>query len=420
MIKTFSNYAEPLVEHLTDKRSRKTITTLLEKMKNEQSCKIYTLSSDLNEYERFSYQLKKVPTSGLDLVEINKLIMKAPVDKLGPSPSVTIIHDPSDIRKPYSQKMESIGRVKSLEGDMINGYRTINSIAIGKGQLYPLSTTPYSSKEEDVDKKQLLFDQASTISKAFKEKNPELVLIHLIDREADDAEVFDKIDDLKDRFVIRAKANRNSDVHYWNEEKGKEMNVKLIDKEFSNNSFLTYEKFIHKNKVYQNVRANFQYEYQYIKDKKRSIVKVELFNRNGNRIFKQPILLITSFEVNSELMAQYVYHLYLKRSKIEGVFKFLKETLGWEEFQVQDLIAIKNILLLCFFIGAYYYEIEHKLTQCETMKCICKLGGGKGKVSRSFFLRGLENLYHFQKVNQFFKENNLSEDEVKDMLDFIE
>ena len=38
-----------------------------------------------------------------------------------------------------------------------------------------------------------------------------------------------------------------------------------------------------------------------------------------------------------------VYHIYLLRSKIEAVFKFLKDVLSWEEFQVRDWESIKNI-----------------------------------------------------------------------------
>ena len=50
----------------------------------------------------------------------------------------------------------------------------------------------------------------------------------------------------------------------------------------------------------------------------------------------QPMILITYREVNTTHDAWLVYEIYLKRSKIEGVFKFAKEALGWEEIRVRD------------------------------------------------------------------------------------
>ena len=41
--------------------------------------------------------------------------------------------------------------------------------------------------------------------------------------------------------------------------------------------------------------------------------------------------------------ANLVYQIYLKRSRIECVFKFLKEGMGWEEIQIQDFQSIQNL-----------------------------------------------------------------------------
>ncbi len=123
------------------------------------------------------------------------------------------------------------------------------------------------------------------------------------------------------------------------------------------------------------------------------------------------------YEENDEASALRTFHLYLKRSKIEGVFKFLKNQLGWEEFQVRDLLAIKHLIVLSYFIGAYFYELEPELTKNEYMQELCKLGGGKGKVTRHFFLKGLERIYHFEQVARFFKEQNMSPEEIKRFMD---
>jgi len=61
-------------------------------------------------------------------------------------------------------------------------------------------------------------------------------------------------------------------------------------------------------------------------------VRITLKTREGKNIFKKPMFLISNIKVKSYLEAKEIYHIYLLRSKIEAVFKFLKDVLGWEEF----------------------------------------------------------------------------------------
>ena len=79
--------------------------------------------------------------------------------------------------------------------------------------------------------------------------------------------------------------------------------------------------------------------------------------REGEAIFKAPMLLFTNRKVSSGDLALLVYKIYMKRSRIETVFKFLKEGMGWETAQIRDFEAIKNILSLSFFLAAYLYDI---------------------------------------------------------------
>jgi hypothetical protein len=51
------------------------------------------------------------------------------------------------------------------------------------------------------------------------------------------------------------------------------------------------------------------------------------------------------------------YVAYLKRGKIEYVFKFRKTTLGWDDFRIKDLHSIKNMLAICYFIAASFFRV---------------------------------------------------------------
>jgi len=122
------------------------------------------------------------------------------------------------------------------------------------------------------------------------------------------------------------------------------------------------------------------------------------------------MVLITTIDVTSKLIAKEIYHTYLLRSKIEGVFKFLKDVLGWEEFQVRDWESIKNIIAICFFIGGYFYEIKSELIENETVVMICDLAKSKGKITHYFFLEGIKVLLAALRVELFIRERNISDE----------
>jgi hypothetical protein len=393
----------------------------LNKMKTAQSCKVWTLSSDRNEYERFAYLLGKPDESGLCIAAFNELLQERAVSAYGDPCAVTVVHDPCDIRKPYAQQMECLDTVRSLQGQTVNGYQTFNSVVLEKDRIHLAGCLPYSRKEGGAgvpcDEKPLMFSQMRELSLAFKAGRPERVVTHVIDREADDAEFFRFIDqEMQDRFVIRLKLNRNSDVKAWEEKGQREAWLKLAKKPLANRFEQVYREFRWKGRTYKQARAVVSHEHIHIGNGWYWAVRVELLDKLGRPIFKDPMQLLTNHRVHSDEVALYVYHTYLKRSKIEGVFKFLKDQLGWEEFQVRDLLAIKHIIMLCYFVGAYFFEAEPEITKNEYTRAICRLGGGKGKATRHFFLKGLEVMAHYHIAQQFFKEHDVSPEQLSKML----
>ena len=398
-------------------------------MKNEQSCQIWTLSSDKAEYERFDTLLSnETSRNTIDQDSINELLRLNAADKIIGQPSATVIHDPCNIRKAYSEKMEKLDQVKDLDGKIINGYRTFNSVLLHGSKMSLLGCRPYSQKEsseltEDahLSNKEVSFKEIRLISEALKADFPERRITHLFDREADDSAYFELIDkELGDLFVFRLKTNRNSDVAYWNEEKGKECQVKLHLKPFAKSFSYVFQKFIYKGKCYQQVRAKISYEKNWVGQDYYNIVRIELSDRKGKAIFSKPMVLITNYEIPNEEVALHIFQKYLKRSKIEGLFKFLKNELGWENFQIRNFQAIKNILLLGFFVGAYFCEYESQLIDNPIVIIICNLAKSKGKVSRHFFMKGLVILAHWQLAQQFFKEHDISKDDLEQLIELLQ
>jgi hypothetical protein len=262
--------------------------------------------------------------------------------------------------------------------------------------------------------------QLKQVSEAFKQKNELISLCHVLDRQFDGVNYFEFIDqELHDEFVIRAKVSRNSNQVELDEQRGEMVAVKLKEVEFGNTQVDVIDKLRVEKKVYQDAKCLLEWDTLTLKGQTYNVVRVTLMDRHGQPIYKQPMLLITNIVVRKAAQARGVYGTYLMRAKIEAVFKFLKEVVGWEEFQIRDYTVIKNIIALAFFVGGYFYEIGSDLTENPVIALIAQLGGGKGKVTRRYFLEGLKKLLIHQTVARFVEEQEVEADTFEQMLSFV-
>ena len=123
------------------------------------------------------------------------------------------------------------------------------------------------------------------------------------------------------------------------------------------------------------------------------------------------MLLLTNKKINTLEDAYQVYITYLSRAKIECVFKFLKEGLGWEEMQIRDFKAIQNLLSICFYVASYLYEVGKEKAYDDYAILLAEIGGGKGKVTRHFIVRGIQQLLHHLRVSRILSKKELSQEE---------
>jgi hypothetical protein len=161
---------------------------------------------------------------------INEQTLRAGLSNLLFKSSVEVIHDSSDIRKPYSKKLPHLTKVKSLEKQMVNGYNTFNSIVINDldKQLHLLASTPYSSSDPNYNQiigagftqNDIVLGQIKQTDEALKTQFPDVKVRHLLDTGHDDQALFEFVDDLGSTFIVRAKANRSSN-EFILDEKGK-------------------------------------------------------------------------------------------------------------------------------------------------------------------------------------------------------
>lgn len=254
--------------------------------------------------------------------------------------------------------------------------------------------------QSTINYKKILFEHIETLHDSIKAISANTLIIHVLDRYHDDQEVFDFIDGLGNHFVIRLKkVCKNDQDAYW-------QTLSVAD--MPNEITQQYSRLTHLDKEYKEVKACYGWDTW----KKWDILRVNLYQQDGRRVFQEPMLLATNLEISTPLMAFLVFELYLHKWKIESVFRFLKQVLGREDFLTQDWESIKNLISLAFFVGGYFYEIEDELTKDENIVWLAELGGGKGKITRGYILQGIAKVLEMKQTQSFLQKNNIDNQQV--------
>ncbi len=155
-------------------------------------------------------------STDLDPIKTNDVLLEQSCEKLSHASKIDVLHDPSDIRKPHSKQTENLGKVRSLDGDIINGYSTHNAVALVPGDkaVHLLSHVSYSNKDpkflkaehikkieagkpfegdkeakslyesgDYFNKKLLSIREIEKIGICLKSKNEDATITHILDRE---------------------------------------------------------------------------------------------------------------------------------------------------------------------------------------------------------------------------------------------
>jgi hypothetical protein len=407
------------------------------------------LSCNHNEYNNFHHILDGKLKTTLTSEKTNVCLLARQNDYFKSKDMVVVLHDPSTIRKPESRTAENLCLVKDLDNNLVNGYMTYNCVAVelDSSRVKLLRSVPYSTEQPEyvtqeelraaaagkltpkrtarikelqdsnklINLRTIALDSVDAIGKQVHETNKEALVIHIFDRGFDDDALLAGINGTGDYLVIRMKLNRNSNEVTMSRD-GVETPVKLRNLRPAGSFEKTYAKVRFKNRTFTNALGVFEWNYLDTKQGSYSVVHARFYSSSGKKIFAEPMLLVTNFDVACEQVAMLVFEMYMTRSRIEGVFKFCKENLGWENSRIPDFECVKNLLTLIFFVAGYYYEIEDELTKDETMIWLAKLGNCKGRVSHTYILRGLEVLVHYAIAKQFMAENNITDEQVYDIL----
>ncbi len=147
-------------------------------------------------------------------------------------------------------------------------------------------------------------------------------------------------------------------------------------------------------------------------------------------IYKNPIGLYSNLEIENLLeltklknksqlqkLLIRIYKLYLKRWRIESVFRFLKTSLGLERFQIQHLKEIKNLISLTYLVGSYFYATDKEQINdppfIKELELMSRIGYGKGVVSATYVSRGINKLAIYYEINSWIDEGKVTKEELE-------
>jgi hypothetical protein len=109
----------------------------------------------------------------------------------------------------------------------------------------------------------------------------------------------------------------------------------------------------------------------------------------------KPWLLVTDWPVTDADSAVRIFRMYRQRWAVEDSFRFIKDTLGWEDVQLLDLTGIRTLLALGWVAAGFLYELGVTL-EWEEVQLLARLGGWaerKGnKPGKIVLTRGLRRL----------------------------
>lgn len=256
--------------------------------------------------------------------------------------SVLII-DGSDITKPASTKLEGLCEVRDgSTGEIGTGYHTLGAAVLSDRKLpYGVYSRIYSSKEKDFtseDNENLKCFEF--LSKHFSKSN-----IRTMDRGFDCNKYYEYFINHNEKFIIRAKKNRN--VIY----KNSTVNILELANRFKGKYKLEYRD---KSGVNRSVKISIiPIRLCEFKNTELNLVVVYGFGAT-------PMMLITNLKSDDKRLCTAVCKVYLMRWRIEEYFKFKKQSFDFENLRVQSLKSIRNLDLLLTIAIGYVAELSGK------------------------------------------------------------
>jgi Zn-dependent M16 (insulinase) family peptidase len=116
----FITYISSLLSFFNDRRIINNIEKMIQKMIEKKTTRLFSITDNKKEYNRYKSLLDGSYQSILDNQKISHVLRKNSVEAMSGQKQIILIHDPCDIRSIHANKLENLGKVRR-EGE--KGYQ---------------------------------------------------------------------------------------------------------------------------------------------------------------------------------------------------------------------------------------------------------------------------------------------------------
>ena len=360
-----SNFSEKISKSLKIPQ-RKFVTQMLYGILAGNKVHLSEIARSLNETITLKKTIDRLSRNLSSFTQKEKVMENyiAQVKKQMDENHAVIVIDNSDITKPCSPKMEAISDVHDgSTGEIRKGYFTIEAAVLSGNKKMPVPVYEkiFSASEEGfVSATHENLCCLESLSAHFSN-----TCVRTLDRGFDGNDYYRYFLKNDEKFVIRAKKNRN--VIY----KGKTQNIMDVAKKYKGN-----------------YRMDFMDKHGKKIECKISYIPVKLCEFSGKNLVlvavygfgSQPMLLLTNSDMSEQKkLCMIVAKVYLMRWRIEEYFKFKKQQFELEDFRVMSLKSIRNLNLFATlaagYIGIMSSEKEATIFMMELTECAQRIYG---------------------------------------------
>jgi hypothetical protein len=347
-----------------------------------------------------------VERSDLSEARLNKALQSAGIKQLAAADDVWVALDSSDLRKPHAEQMEALMEVRDLDGKLVPGYRVLNALAITPGARGLLYHRLFSSQEDDFKSEPHEYREAvRSVGRAFEQSDKPVAVTWLLDRAFDDQALWGVIWEQGDHLVVRLQhldrlIQAPDRAGRWRKTKVKPYGYRLVEvariktklrvrigrQKRARLQEVTVILYGGPMRVWFQVGRETEQEPQ-IRDA--WLMRAQVLGSNTR------LWLMTDHPGDTAQAAQRVFQMYRTRWAIEDAFKFIKQSLGWEEVQLLSLQAVRSLVALSAVAAGFLFEWGVSL-EWEAVQLLARLGGWiprkNAKPGKIILTRGLRRL----------------------------
>lgn len=356
--------------------------------------------------------------SDLTEARLREGLQAVAVEQMAGADEIWVALDSSDLRKPHAEQMEALMEVRDLDGNLVPGYRVLNALGITPGVRGLLYHRLFSSKEKGFKSESHEYRQAvRSVGAALSvvKETPEVTW--LLDRAFDDRAFWGVVWEKEQHLVCRVRhldrVIRAPDVlGRWRETKVERYGYRLPEVARVKTRLrvrLGKQRQAKKQSVTVLLYAGpMQVEYLVGRETKQKPQTKQVWLLRAQVLgTSQRLWLTTDHPVKTAEDAQRVFQMYRMRWAVEDAFKFIKQSLGWEQVQVLALDKVRFLVAMAAVAAGFLFRWGVTL-EWEAVQLLARAGGWipkKGeKPGKIILSRGLGRLLDFLTMRALLKQ----------------